>query len=67
MDDEHILTSDVLVDLDKDQVLVFQRDEDGSRTVEALDPDRLTRFRDEFQLGELWYNRGEEGLTQKKQ
>jgi predicted ATPase len=53
------------VDLDEDQVLVFQRDEDGSRSAEPADAERLRLFLDEFMLGEVWYNQGEEGLIRR--
>jgi len=55
-----------LVDLETDQVLVFSRQEGGSRTVEAADKERLKDFLDEFMLGEVWFNQGEEGLVAKK-
>jgi predicted ATPase len=55
-----------LVDLEKDQVLVFSRQEDGSRIAEPADPERLKGFLDEFHLGEVWYNQREEGLVAKK-
>jgi predicted ATPase len=54
------------VDLETDQVLVFQRQEDGTRTVEGADPNRLKKFLGEFQLGEVWYNEGERGLIASK-
>jgi predicted ATPase len=50
------------VDLSTDQVLVFRRNEDGSRTAEHADEARLKVFLDEFKLGEVWFNRGEDGL-----
>jgi hypothetical protein len=53
------------IDLDKDQVLVFRRIHHGIRTVQPADPERLKLFLDEFMLGEVWYNQGEEGLVQK--
>lgn len=56
-----------LVNLQSDQVLVFRRQEDGSRTAEPADTDRLRLFLDEFLLGEVWYNQGEEGLLTKQQ
>jgi energy-coupling factor transporter ATP-binding protein EcfA2 len=55
-----------LVDPTEDQVLVFRRNEDGSCTAEPADESRLQLFLDEFQLGEVWYNQGEEGLVTKK-
>lgn len=51
---------------EEDQVLVFKRNEDGSRTAEPADAKRLENFLDEFMLGEVWYNEGEEGLVKKK-
>ncbi len=50
------------INLDEDQVLVFRRNEDGSRSAEPADAERLALFLDEFMLGEVWYNQGEEGL-----
>jgi predicted ATPase len=55
------------VDLEKDQVLVFRRNEDGSRTAEPADAGRLKLFLDEFLLGEVWYNQDEEGLVARRQ
>lgn len=54
------------IDPSEDQVLVFQRNDDGSRTAKPADTDRLKNFLDEFMLGEVWYNEGEEGLVAKK-
>jgi predicted ATPase len=54
-----------LVDLERDQLLIFQRGEDGVRTAQPADKDRLRTFLDEFMLGEIWYNRGEEGLVRR--
>jgi energy-coupling factor transporter ATP-binding protein EcfA2 len=51
------------VDLTTDQVLVFSRATDGSRTAEPADEARLQVFLDEFLLGEVWYNQGEQGLV----
>lgn len=56
-----------LVDLEQDQVLVFKREEDGSRSVTPADPSRLKNFLDEFMLGEVWYNEGENGLLTKQE
>jgi predicted ATPase len=50
------------VDLREDQVLIFRRGDDGACTVEPADRERLCRFIDEFMLGEIWYNQGEEGM-----
>jgi predicted ATPase len=52
-----------LVDLNREKVVVFRRLEDGSRTAQAADPERLKRFLEEFMLGEVWFNQGEEGLV----
>ena len=38
----------------------------GSRTAEPADAERLKVFLDEFMLGEVWYNEGEEGLVKKQ-
>lgn len=54
------------VDLKTDQVLVFKRNDDGSRTAEPADAERLKTFLDEFMLGEVWFNEGEEGLVGRK-
>lgn len=51
------------VDIEKDQVLVFRRNDDGSRTADPVDAERLKTFLDEFMLGEVWYNEGEAGLV----
>ncbi len=51
------------VDVEKDQVLVFRRNDDGSRTAAPADAARLKNFLDEFMLGEVWFNEGEEGLV----
>ncbi len=53
------------VNLAHDQVLVFRRKVDGSRTAEAADEERLKLFLDEFKLGEVWFTRGEAGLVKK--
>ena len=54
------------IDLDYDEVLVFQRNADGSRSAEPADAERLRTFLDEFMLGEVWFNQGEEGLVSRK-
>lgn len=51
------------IDVERDQVLVFRRNDDGSRTAEPVDQERLKNFLDEFMLGEVWYNESEEGLV----
>lgn len=54
------------VNLDEDQVLVFRRNDDGSRTAEPVDSQRLKAFLDDFMLGEVWFNEGEEGLVKRE-
>jgi len=51
------------VDLNTDQVLVFRRNDDGSRTAEPVIPERLKEFLEGFKLGEVWYNLGESELV----
>lgn len=51
------------VDLDTDQVLVFRREEDGSRTASPVDAEGLKGFLHGFQLGEIWFNEGDERLV----
>ena len=51
--------------LPEDQVIVFQRQDDGSRTAREVDSAGLKSFLDEFMLGEVWFNQGEEGLLAK--
>ena len=53
------------IDLATDQVLVFRREQDGARSVEAADRELLKVFLDEFKLGEVWFNREEQGLVAK--
>lgn len=53
------------INLETDQVLVFRRAEDGSRTAEPVDAERLKKFLDEFMLGEIWFNEQEEGLVKR--
>ena len=53
------------VDIEEDQVLVFKRNEDGTRTAEPVDAERLEEFLGEFQLGEVWFNQGEEELVKR--
>jgi hypothetical protein len=52
-----------LVDLETDQVLVFRHEKDGSRTAQPVERERLRAFLDEFLLGEVWLNEGEQGLV----
>lgn len=47
----------------EDQVLVFQRADDGSRTAKPVDWGRLKEFFDGFMLGEIWFNEEEAGLV----
>jgi predicted ATPase len=54
------------IDLATDQVLVFRRQDDGSRTAEPVDAERLAAFLTEFKLGEVWFNQEESGLVQRK-
>lgn len=53
------------VDVETDQVLVFQRADDGGRTAQPADKERLKNFLDEFMLGEVWFNEQEAGLVAK--
>ncbi len=53
------------VKLPEDQVLVFRRNDDGSRTAQPADAERLKSFLDEFMLGEVWFNEEEAGLVAK--
>lgn len=53
------------VDLSTDQVLVFSREADGSRTAQPVDSERMKTFLDEFMLGEVWFNQSEAGLVTK--
>jgi len=54
------------INLSEDQVLVFRRNDDGSRSAEPVDVDRMKNFLDEFMLGEVWFNEEEAGLVAKK-
>jgi len=47
----------------EDQVIVFRRESDGRRSAHEADEKRLKAFLDEFMLGEVWFNQGEEGLV----
>ncbi len=53
------------IDLSHDQVLVFRRNDDGSRSASPVDADRMKTFIDEFMLGEIWFNEEEAGLVAK--
>ncbi len=48
---------------EEDQVLVFQRADDGSRTAKPVDWSRLKEYFDGFMLGEIWFNEEESGLV----
>ena len=50
------------VTLPQDQVIVFRREDDGTRSAREVDEQRLKAFLDEFMLGEVWFNQGEDGL-----
>jgi predicted ATPase len=50
------------VRLPEDQVIVFRREDSGDRSAQSVDQQRLKTFLDEFMLGEVWFNQGEEGL-----
>lgn len=50
------------INLDTDQVLVFQRESDGSRVANPMNANRLKKYMDEYMLGEFWFNGGEEVL-----
>lgn len=54
------------VKLGQDQVLVCRRGSDGEGLIEAADPERLKSFLDEFMLGEVWSNQGEDGLVRRE-
>ncbi len=54
------------ISLAEDQVLVFRRNDDGSRSAEPVDVERMKNFLDEFMLGEIWFNEEEAGLVAKK-
>jgi len=53
------------IDVEKHQVLVFERKSNGSRVARPVDTDRLKVFLDEFMLGEIWVNQEEHGLVKK--
>ena len=50
------------ISIPTDQVIVFRRESDGRRSAHVVDADRLQAFLDEFMLGEVWFNQGEDGL-----
>ncbi|HEY4183430.1 MAG TPA: ATP-binding protein [Polyangia bacterium] len=51
------------VDPRTDQILIFKRRADGARVVQPADSERLKAFLDEFKMGEVWFNQGEDGLV----
>ena len=51
------------LDLDKHSVLVFRRDADGGCTARQVDKEKLRPFLNEFMLGEIWMNLGEEQIV----
>lgn len=51
------------VDPVRDGILVFQRDGEGRCSAAPLDPARISAFLDDFGLGEIWSNEGEQGLV----
>ena len=53
------------IDPNVDQVLVFRRESDGSRSVKPVDVEGTKEFLDDFMLGEVWFNVGEDGLVAK--
>ncbi len=52
-----------LVDPSEEQVLVFSRLDDGQCVAKPLATDKVAVFLDEFGLGEVWSNEGEQGLV----
>jgi predicted ATPase len=52
-----------LIDPEKDQVLVFKREEDGSRSVQPVDHGKWSELSKYFLLGEAWMNESESGLV----
>ena len=48
---------------EEDQVLVFQRADDGSRTAKPVDWSRLKEFFDGFMPGEILFNEEDAGFT----
>jgi len=53
------------LDLECDQVLAFFiNEEDGSRSVKPIDAEGLKPLLKTFLLGELWFNKDEEGLVE---
>lgn len=52
-----------LIDPTEEQVLVFDRKDDGQCEVKPLDLKKISVFLDEFGLGEVWSNEEEKGLV----
>jgi predicted ATPase len=52
------------LDLDKHSVLVFRRDADGGCTARQVCKEKLRPFLNEFMLGEIWMNLGEEQIVE---
>lgn len=52
------------LDLNKHSVLVFRRDADGGCTARQVDKEKLRPFLNEFMLGEIWMNLGEEQIVE---
>lgn len=48
--------------LDRHRVLVFSRNSEGGCTAREVDAERLKPFLEEFMLGEVWINQGENEL-----
>ena len=51
------------VDPERDGVLVFRHGPRGTRTVHTIDDSRVREFLTEFNLGEIWFNEGEDRLV----
>ncbi len=54
------------INIEEDQVLVFSRSEDGSRTAKEIDRGGVKQYLSDFMLGELWSHLGEERLAGEK-
>ncbi|MCZ6651649.1 MAG: AAA family ATPase [Planctomycetota bacterium] len=52
------------LDLECDQVIAFFINEDGSRSAKPIDAEGLKPHLKTFLLGELWFNKDEEGLVE---
>lgn len=51
------------VEVPRDQVLVFRRQDDGSCTASPVDLERVRPYLPDFALGEIWSNLGDAGLV----